>query len=74
MKRLMLVPALLAIASLTAYYEEKQADVVVVPVGVPVADPVVVVPPAGEKGDTGDTGNTGAQGAEGEQGVDGSDR
>ncbi len=77
MKRLLLVPVVLAIASLTACYEEKQADVIAVPVAVPAADPVIVVGPAGEKGDTGEqgeqgnTGNTGEQGDQGNQGNDG---
>ena len=85
MKRLLLVPLLLAAASLTACYQE-QPDVVAVPVAVPASDPVIIVGPAGEKGDTGNQGTEGVQGdqgvegqqgvagEQGEQGVDGSDR
>ncbi|MGH8105748.1 MAG: hypothetical protein ACREO1_01080 [Arenimonas sp.] len=72
MKRLMLAPLLIALASLTACYQEAEPDVVTVPatpdtVVVP-ADPVVVPVPTpvpgppgekGEKGDTGDKGETG---------------
>lgn len=76
MKRLLLVPLLLAAASLTACYQE-QPDVVAVPVAVPASDPVIIVGPAGEKGDTGaqgdqgNTGNQGAEGVQGDQGVEG---
>lgn len=75
MKNLMLAPLVLLVAGLSACTEDKQPDVVAVPVAVPVTQPAapdpIVVPsqnpiiiegPKGEKGDTGEKGEKGEQG------------
>lgn len=73
MKRLMLVPLIIALASVTACVQEDDPEIVTVPVAAPEtvvvpADPIVVpVPtpipgPPGEKGDKGETGEKGETG------------
>jgi hypothetical protein len=70
MKRLMVIPMLLAMSGLTACYEEK-ADVVVAPPAVAVPGPAGATGATGDQGSQGATGEQGTQGAMGDQGSQG---
>lgn len=69
MKRLMLAPLIMAMASMTACVLDDDPEIVTVPATTP--DPVVVpvpTPVPGPPGEKGDKGDTGAQGEKGDTG------